>query len=83
MMMLSFLLAAEIHVNEGEDLKGALQSAQAGDEIIVHEGTYVTGSKWSLDFQGTADEPIIVRAADGEAVRIEGNPSENIIDITG
>lgn len=73
----------EVHVYEGEDLKGTLQAAVAGDEIIVHEGTYPTGSKWTLDFQGTEAEPIVVRVAEGDSVIIEGIPSQNIIDIGG
>jgi hypothetical protein len=81
-MILGFFFG-EVHVYEGEDLKGTLEGAIAGDEIIVHEGTYPTGSKWTLNFQGTELEPIIVRPADGEAVIIQGIPSQNIIDIGG
>jgi hypothetical protein len=72
-----------IEVNEGEDLKAVLQSAQAGDEIIVHAGTYPTNSKWDLKFAGTEQEPIIVRAGDGEKVIIQGVSNQNIIDIGG
>ena len=40
-VVLMLWFGAEIHVNEGEDLKSVLQNAQAGDEIIVPDPYFV------------------------------------------
>ncbi len=86
-MILSLLLfttlAAEIHINPGDDFESAVANAVAGDEIIFHEGTYQTTGFWSVDLQGSVDQPIVVRSAEGEAVSIAGIPSQNTIDIQG
>ena len=82
--------AATTEVNPGEDLFGILENVVAGDEVVVHAGTYTSqqgGGSWfrQLTLNGTADEPIVIRAADGETVVIEGDPgaSQNIINIEG
>lgn len=50
----------------------ALQSLKAGQTLIVHEGTYTE----QIDLRdlgvGTADEPIVVRPADGERPVVVG-----------
>ncbi len=83
-------LAEVIEVNPGDDLFAALENLQPGDSVIVSEGTYSTQSSsgsWYQDvtLNGTEESPIIVRAAEGESVVIEGDPegSQNIVNIQG
>ena len=82
--------AATYDVYPADDLFGILEGVVAGDEVVVHEGTYSTqqpGGSWfrHLSFQGTAAAPIVVRVAEGESVLLEGDPagSQNIINIEG
>ena len=53
--------AAEIHVNEGGSIQAAINDASAGDEIIVHPGTYYE----AIDFLGKA---IHLHSSDGQSV---------------
>lgn len=75
--------AATYEVHSGEDLFGVLGSLQAGDEVIVYDGTYDRPGFVMLDLQGTAALPIIIRAADGNAPLITGSTDQNILNITG
>ncbi len=77
------LLAAEIPVNPGDDFETIVQNAQPGDEVIFNAGTYETTGYWGVALAGTADQPIVIRAAEGAAVIIEGSPDQNTIDISG
>ena len=57
---------------------------QPGDEVILHEGTYVSTIRLNFGHRGTQADPIIIRAAEGEAVTIKRNDSnENVINIEG
>ncbi len=82
--------AATYDVNPGDDLFGIIEGVVAGDEVIVHAGTYSSqqqGGSWfrQLTLNGTEADPIVIRAGDGEAVLIEGDPgaSQNTINIEG
>lgn len=59
--------AETYEIHDGEDLWGRLSSLAAGDEVIVHAGTYTQSSRWEATWAGTSDMPIVVRAAGGEA----------------
>lgn len=50
-------------------INGAMQKAQPGDHVIVGAGTYYEQVK--ITKKGTADKPIVLRAADGARPRIE------------
>ena len=50
----------------------ALQSLEAGQTLIVHGGTYTEQVNVRDPGVGTADEPIVVRAADGERPLVVG-----------
>ena len=83
LLLLSTTLAAEIHVNPGDDFETLVASAAPGDELIFHAGDYQTTGFWGVDLQGTVDQPIVIRVAEGEAVSITGIASQNTIDISG
>ncbi|MHC4717012.1 MAG: Calx-beta domain-containing protein, partial [Planctomycetota bacterium] len=57
---------------------------QPGDEVILHEGTYVSTIRLNFGHRGTAANRITIRAADGEDVTItRGDTNENVINIEG
>lgn len=77
-----------IDVYPTDNLWAALSSVAPGTEILVHAGVYDNqGGSWyhGIHLAGTEAEPIVVRAAEGEVVVIEGDPagSQNIVDIDG
>ncbi len=76
--------ADTFEITEGMDLRSVLSDLSAGDEVVIHEGRYVTGGRWGFAWNGTEEMPIVVRGADGEARPvIEGNRSQNVMDLDG
>jgi hypothetical protein len=57
-----------LHVGDGRELMQALAGARAGTEIVLADGTY-SGS-FVLDAAGTAERPVVVRAANPLGARI-------------
>ena len=82
-LTLALTFAATIDVYPQDDLWSALSDLQPGDEVIVHEGTYQTPGFIELVLNGTEGMPIIIRAADGESVTIQGVPNQNTLNIEG
>jgi MYXO-CTERM domain-containing protein len=70
-------------VKPGDDLVGVLKQLAAGDEVIVQPGTYQTSGFLEVTWKGTAQQPIVIRAATGGRPTIKGIPSENVINIYG
>ena len=70
-------------IGPGDDLFGRLSDLAPGDEVVVHAGVYTTPGFYAVTWAGTADRPIVVRAADGERPVIEGTPSQNVINLDG
>ena len=66
-----------------DDLFARLGALVAGDEVIVHAGTYTTPGFFKVTWAGTEASPITVRAADGERPVIMGTPTQNVIDLDG
>ncbi len=55
-----------------------------GDEVILHGGLYSSSSWLPMGHQGTAEDPIIIRAAEGETPIIsKSNTTKNGIDVMG
>ncbi len=65
------VFAAEVPVSTVTELRAALQAARAGDVITLADGTYVTTSDFSCSANGTAQQPIIVRAANQFGAKLE------------
>jgi hypothetical protein len=83
-----WLHAAIIEIQPGTNVfKPASDGLKPGDTLIVHQGTYSETSRMSLQVQGTASAPIIIKGADGEArptITRPGSASlQNTINIEG
>lgn len=92
-MIVFLVLVAEartIHIGLGDDLWGAIATAEPGDEIVVAAGTWSTkqsSGSWlrKVTLKGVAGSPIVIRGEDGARPVIEGDPagSQNIVNIGG
>jgi hypothetical protein len=51
---------------EDEEFERVANSLKPGDELILHGGVYSQTGRRALKVQGTADHPILIRAADGQ-----------------
>ncbi len=55
-----------------------------GDEVVLSEGVYNQNSRLSFRHFGTAENPIVIRAAEGANVEIRRpNAGQNVIDVEG
>jgi hypothetical protein len=70
-------------IHAGDDLYARLAMLQPGDEVVVHEGTYPTPGFYEVTWAGTAGSPIVIHAAPGEHVVLQGDPSQNVMNIAG
>ncbi|MCX4246463.1 right-handed parallel beta-helix repeat-containing protein [Paraliomyxa miuraensis] len=76
--------AAVVNVGPGDDVEGAINAAQPGDEIVLAGGMYTLTERFSFDIAGTEGQPIIIRAADGEQPHLHRpDAAQNIVDIDG
>jgi Right handed beta helix region len=74
-------LAQAAEVTPADDLLAAVNALQPGDELILHEGTYELTARFSATVIGTEAMPIVIRAADGEAVHVHrAGADQNIVD---
>ena len=63
--------AASIEVNPGDDIVNLTQSLAPGSEIVFNDGTYTIDGVIQWQGVGTADQPIVLRAATGAHPVIE------------
>ena len=59
----------EIHpatVDSQEEFETVANALQPGDELILHSGAYSQNARRTVTANGTVEEPIIIRAAEGE-----------------
>ncbi len=77
------VLAAPIDIYPQDDLWTALKSLGPGDELIIHAGEYQSPGFVELSLPGTADQPIVIRGADGEVPVLKGTPDQNLINVSG
>ena len=59
----------EIHpavVQEDEEFERIANSLKPGDELVLQGGIYSQAGRRAITVQGTADQPVTIRAADGQ-----------------
>jgi poly(beta-D-mannuronate) lyase len=71
--------AATYEVGSIGDLQAAIDSAVAGDTIVVHNGVYTTTASITVNRQGTADARIRIVAKTIGGVEITGTHGFNVV----
>jgi beta-glucanase (GH16 family) len=64
-------------VDSQEEFENIANSLKPGDEFVLHGGVYSQSDRRAVTARGTADKPIVIRAADGETP-ILTRPADNI-----
>src|SRR5262245_30439109 len=74
--------AAEVtEVGPADDVEGAMNALQPGDELVLQGGTYTLTDAWHITMVGTEQAPITVRAKDGEVPHLNRpTADQNVID---
>jgi hypothetical protein len=70
----------EIHpatVDSQEEFETIANSLEPGDELLLHEGVYSQNGRRAVTAKGTAEEPIVIRAAEGERPMLT-RPADNM-----
>ena len=76
--------AAEIEIGPGDDFETAAASLLPGDELVLRGGTYSFNENITVSVSGTAAQPIIIRARDGElAILEQATGNNNVVEING
>jgi poly(beta-D-mannuronate) lyase len=70
--------AATYEVSSIADLQSRINSAVAGDVIVVHNGVYTTSASITVNRQGTATDPIRIVAKTIGGVEITGTHGFNV-----
>lgn len=70
----------EIFVNNSTELQSAISNAQPGDEIILSTGLFPVGHRVSLSANGTANQPIVIRAASTRNSEVRFSQSNGIVE---
>lgn len=70
--------AEEISVNSADALRNALKNAQPGQTIVLQPGTYEGAFGVRAGIEGTADQPIIITAAEGPGTATLDGAGANI-----
>src|SRR5262249_22271441 len=60
------------------ELQSRINNAIPGDEIILRNGAYTSGSAINIDRQGTAAQPILIRAETTGGAEIRGTASFSV-----
>ena len=75
---------AAYDIQPGDDLFATLEKLEAGDEVVIHAGTYRSPGFYEARWDGTDDAPVMVRGAPGEARPVlVGLPEQDIVDLEG
>jgi len=82
-MLLPCLLAAQ-EISPQDDIHAAVAALQPGDELLLAGGDYFLDRSLVLNLYGTAEDPIVLRAKDGERpVFNMTNSGQYTVDIDG
>jgi len=75
-----------LNLMPGQSFEAAVESLLPGDTLIVNAGTYSDTGRISIGVKGTANLPVLIRAADGARpviTRPAGAAVQNTINIEG
>ena len=73
---------ASTELGPGDDIEAAIQALGPGDELVLRGGLYTLTERFSFGIAGTEQQPILIRAKDGERPHLmRHNANETLIDI--
>ena len=76
--------ALAVEIGPGDDLEAAVANLSPGEELVLRGGTYFFDENVTLTANGTAAQPILVRARSGEQPVIEqATANQNVVEING
>jgi hypothetical protein len=71
-------------IDPSGDLPAAIAMLAPGDELVLAGGTYNVDQLFVISVSGTADQPILIRAADGEIpILTRPDANQNIVNVEG
>src|SRR5262245_6610797 len=74
-------VAAITEVGPGDDVEGAINALQPGDELVLKGGMYTLSDAWHVSINGTEAAPILIHAKAGEhPILNRPQVDQNIID---
>ena len=74
---------AQIEIDPSDDVEAMLNALEPGDEVVLADGMYLLSGRFGLTISGTADAPIVIRAADGATPHFHrADASENLWDLS-
>jgi hypothetical protein len=74
--------ALAVEIGPGDNLQAYVNALQPGDELVLRGGTYTLSSRFSIQRQGTAAQPITIRAKAGEVpVMTYVSGGQNVINV--
>jgi len=77
-------VASAAEIGPGDDLEAAVVALSPGEELVLRGGTYFFDENVTLTANGTASQPIVIRAKDGEQPVIEqATTNHNVVEING
>lgn len=79
-----FSSASAVEIGPGDDLETAVAALTPGEELILRGGTYLFDGNVTLRANGTASQPIIIRAKSGDQPVIQqATANNNVVEING
>lgn len=73
-----------VEIGPGDDFEGAANALSAGEELVLRGGVYTFNGNITVAVNGTAANPIVIRAKDGEQPILEqATGNQNVIEING
>jgi hypothetical protein len=71
-------------LSPGDDVRAAIRALKPGDELLLRGGTYTFDSAFRITVNGTAAQPVVIRAKGAQAPVIhQTNPGRNVLEIYG
>jgi hypothetical protein len=76
--------AGGAEIGPADDIEVAVAALNPGEELVLRGGTYTFNQNITLRATGTAAEPIVVRAKDGERpILTQATNQQNVVEIRG
>jgi parallel beta-helix repeat protein len=76
--------AVGAEIGPADDIEAAVAALSPGEELVLRGGTYTFNENITLSANGTAAEPIVIRAKDGEQpVLTQATNQQNVVEIRG